>query len=202
MENMELDIPLINVLIRTSNRPQLFIRCLASIQNQTYRNIRIIVGYDNDQAVNYVPSFIETIPVHANKGIPFYYDLYCNQLKKYVDEGWFMFLDDDDFLHSPTVLQDISAHMNGEHEAIICQFLRKGTPKPATSRIERRQIIEGKIGLPCLLLHSKHKGLSGLDGYAGGDYRYILSVAQMVKTLFVPMVVVETDRRSMGKNFA
>jgi glycosyltransferase involved in cell wall biosynthesis len=193
--------PLVNILIRTSNRPALFPRCYESIQQQTYKHTHVIVGYDSDNALEYIPRGVDKVPVSANKGIPFYYDLYCNQLKKYVDEGWFMFLDDDDFFHSPTVLQDISAHMNGEHEAIICQFLRKGTPKPATPRIEKKQIIEGKIGLPCLILHSKHKGLSGLDGYAGGDYRYILSVSERVKTLFVPMVVVETDRRSKGKNF-
>lgn len=194
--------PLINVLIRTSARPTLFARCLESIQKQTHKNIRIIVGYDNDQALNYIPSFIETIPVHANKAIPFYYDLYCNQLKKYADQGWFMFLDDDDFFHSPTVLEEISKYMNGEHEAIICQFLRKCRPKPATQLIEKGEIIEGKIGLPCLILHSKHRLLSGLDGYKSGDFRYIKCVSERVKTLFVPMVVVETDRRSWGKNFA
>lgn len=191
--------PLINVLVRTSNRPQLFARCLESIEEQTYKNVRVIVGYDNDQALSYIPEHIEKVPVHANKAIPFYYDLYCNQLKKYVEEGWFMFLDDDDFFHAPTVLQEISKHMVGEHEAIICQFLRKKRPKPATPLIEERLIIEGKIGLPCLFVHSKHKDFSGLDGYRSGDYRYILSVVERVKTLFLPMVVVETDRRSMGK---
>lgn len=192
-----MELPLINVLVRTSNRPQLFARCLESIKDQTYKNVRIIVGYDNAEALNYVPSSIERIPVHANKAIPYYYDLYCNQLKRYVEEGWFFFLDDDDFLHGRNALKNIAQHLT-QPGAVICQFLRNSWPKPVDSAIKAGKIVEGKIGLPSLVLHSKYKDVAGLDGYKSGDYRYILSVSTMVKTKFVPVILVETDRRSHG----
>jgi hypothetical protein len=190
--------PLINILLRTSYRPQLFTRCLQSIEEQTYKHTHVIVGYDNDQALDYIPRGMDKIPVSAGKGYPYFYDLYCNQLKKYVNDGWFMFLDDDDVLDRPTALDEIAAHLT-EPGAVICQFLRKATPKPSVHRIQRCEILEGKIGLPCLFLHSKYKDVSGLDGYEAGDYRYILSVSAMVPTKFVPVVVVRTDRRSLGK---
>jgi len=173
---------LISILIRTSNRPALFARCLESIERQTYKHTRVIVGYDNDQAKEYIPRGTDIVPVSANKQIPFYYDLYCNQLKKYVDQGWFMFLDDDDELNGPDALQNIMPYLT-EPGAIICQFLRKGAPKPSTGNITAGRIIEGKIGLPSLILHSKYKDIGQLDGYHAGDYRYILQVSTMVPTL-------------------
>lgn len=189
---------LINILIRTSNRAQLFARCLQSVNDQTYKHTHVIVGYDSDQAKDYIPRGVDTVPVHANKAIPFYYDLYCNQLKKYVDDGWFIFLDDDDELNGPNALQNIVPHLT-EPGAVICQFLRKGWPKPSDGNIKAGNIIEGKIGLPSLVLHSKYKDVANLDGYHAGDYRYILAVSQMVPTRFVPVVVVKADRRSWGK---
>lgn len=192
-------LPLITILIRTSNRPQLFTRCLASVQQQTYKNVQVIVGYDNNAATAYIPETIRRVPVTANKGIPYYYDLYCNQLKSYVTDGWFMFLDDDDFLHSPTVLAELAKHFDDFHKAIICQFLRKGAPKPLDKLIRTKQIVEGRVGLPNLIAHHSIKDVGKLDGYKSGDYRYILTIAESVPTKFVPLVVVETDRRSRGK---
>jgi glycosyltransferase involved in cell wall biosynthesis len=191
--------PLINILIRTSNRPHLFARCLQSIEQQTYPHTHVIVGYDNDGALDYIPDHIDKVPVSSNKAIPYYYDLYCNQLKRYVNNGWFMFLDDDDMLATPTVLQELAQHLTGDHEAVVCQFLRNGLPKPRANYMRHRIVREGCIGLPCLVLHSRHKDLSGLDGYKAGDYRYIKTVTERVKTLFVPLVLVAADRRSHGQ---
>jgi hypothetical protein len=189
----------ITLLIRTSNRPELFTRCLTSIRQQTYKDIHVIVGYDDNASLAYIPEDIHTAPVIANKGIPYYYDLYCNQLKTYVNEGWFMFLDDDDFLHSPTVLEELASHFEGPHKAIVCQFLRKGAPKPLDRLIQARQVIEGRIGLPCLVAHHSVKQIGKLDGYKAGDYRYVKTVTELVTTKFVSLVVVESDRRSNGK---
>lgn len=193
--------PLINILIRTSNRPTAFARCLESIRNQTYQNIRIVVGYDNHEALKYIEkqSFIYSFFIEPDKSLPYYYDRYCNELKQLVQFGWFFFLDDDDVLTSPTVLQDLSEHLTGPHEAIICQFLRNGVAKPADNYIRKGVIREGKIGLPCLVLHSKHKALSGLDGQKAGDYRYIKEVTDQVPTKFITLPLVSAGPRGHGQ---
>lgn len=194
-----MELPLINILIRTSYRPAQFARCLDSIATQTYRNIRIVVGYDDDRAQQYIPETIERMRVFKVERYPYYYDIYCNHLKMFVNDGWFFFLDDDDVLVSPTVLQELAEHLTGPHEAIICQFLRRGVPKPTDNYIRKRIIREGKIGLPCLVLHSKHKGLSGLDGQKAGDYRYIKEVTDQVNTKFITLPLVDAGTRGHGK---
>lgn len=198
---MESASPLINILIRTSYRPAQFARCLESIRAQTYRNIRIVVGYDNVEALKYIEkqSFIYSKFIEPDKSLPFFYDCYCNELKLLVNNGWFLFLDDDDTLTNPTVLQELSERLTGPHEAIICQFLRNGVPKPADNYIRKGVIREGKIGLPCLVLHSKHKDLSGLDGQKSGDYRYIKEVTDYVNTKFIALPLVSAGPRGHGQ---
>lgn len=190
---------LINILIRTSNRPAQFARCLESIRSQTYKNVHIMVGHDRAAALGYIPNELQTIFVYADNSFVYFYDLYCNDLKKKVTDGWFFFLDDDDTLTSPTILQQLSEHLTGPHEAIICQFLRNGVPKPTDNYIRKHVIREGKIGLPCLVLHSKHKGLSGLDGQKAGDYRYIKEVTDQVNTKFITLPLVDAGTRGHGK---
>jgi hypothetical protein len=55
-ERIESSAPLINILTRTSNRPNGFKRCRESIENQTYKNIRHIVSIDNLNDEEYVKS--------------------------------------------------------------------------------------------------------------------------------------------------
>jgi hypothetical protein len=188
---------LINILIRTSNRPQLFARCLQSIHQQTYQHYRIIVGYDRASALDYIPQDLTKLFVYADNSLPYFYDCYSNDLKTLVTEGWFMFLDDDDTLTRPTILEELAVHLQTPG-AIICQFLRNSVPKPAENYIRKKVIVEGKIGLPCMVLHSKYKMLSGLDGQKAGDYRYIKEVTSQVPTNFIELPLVTCDRRSRG----
>jgi glycosyltransferase involved in cell wall biosynthesis len=44
---------MITILIRTSNRPQQFKRCIDSVINQTYKDWKVIVCIDGD---DYVPN--------------------------------------------------------------------------------------------------------------------------------------------------
>jgi hypothetical protein len=192
--------PQINILIRTSNRPAQFARCLESIRSQTYKNYHVIVGYDRASALDYIPHDVEKWSVSAySHEQPYYYDIYCNCLKMAVESGWFFFLDDDDTLASNTVLEELAEHLTDPNEAVICQMLRNGVPKPADNYIRKKVIAEGKIGLPCLVLHSKHKALSGLDGYKAGDYRYIKAVTDQVSTKFICLPLVNAGARGHGK---
>jgi hypothetical protein len=166
--------------------------------SQTYKNVRVIVGFDEDAAEAYIPDEIECHFVAADPCIPYFYDLYCNDLKDRVTDGWFFFLDDDDTLASPTVLEQLAAHLS-EPGAIICQMLRNGIPKPADNYIRKGVIREGKIGLPCLVLHSKYRDIGELDGQKAGDYRYIQQVTERVPTRFIPLALVDAGTRGHGK---
>jgi hypothetical protein len=157
-----------------------------------------MVGHDRASALDYIPNELQTIFVYADNTFVYFYDLYCNELKEKVTDGWFLFLDDDDQL-IPGALQQLSEHLTGPHEAMICQFLRNGVPKPRDNYIRSKVIAEGKIGLPCLVLHSKHKALSGLDGQKAGDYRYIKEVVSQVPTKFLTLPLVNASPRGHGQ---
>jgi hypothetical protein len=193
--------PLINILIRTSNRPELFARCIESIKTQSYLRINAIVAYDNLAALEYISESLERVYVEADKSIPYFYDLYCNDLKLIVNDGWFMFLDDDDILATPTVLEELAAHLT-EPGAIICQMLRNGVPKPRDNYIKHHLVEEGKIGLPCLVLHSDYRHIGQLDGHKGGDYRYIKEVIDQVPTKYICLPLVDAGSRSHGQKQA
>jgi glycosyltransferase involved in cell wall biosynthesis len=190
--------PQITIIIRTSNRPELFTRALQSVRQQTFP-VEILVAYDNPGALEYVPGDVRSYPVSADKTAPFFYDLYCNTLLQIIGDGWILFLDDDDWLSTPRVIEQMVQHLDDPDRPIICQFLRHNMPKPNAKEMAVGCIKEGKIGLPCLFLHAKHKNLARLDGQKSGDYRFILAISEALKCKFIEQVVVETDRRSFGK---
>lgn len=190
--------PQITILIRTSNRPELFQRCIDSIIKQTLRP-DVIVSYDNDAAVSYIPPGVRTIKVTPDPSLEYFYDLYCNDLMHLVDDGWMLFVDDDDYLISPTILEEVSEYLTDPDQPVICQFLRYDRPKPNKYEINNGCIKEGKVGLPCIILHAKHKYLAQLDGKKSGDYRFIKAITDQLQCKFLPLVLVDTDRRSFGK---
>jgi hypothetical protein len=144
--------PLINILIRTHQRPTLFQRCLASVQSQNYPNIRVIVSTDCE--CNYVPDWCERIKVMPHPELEYGYDLYVNDLKAQVTDGWMLILDDDEVL-SPNCLSKLTLNSC----AIIVQLDYMGNILPIDAQIK-----PGRIGMPCIILHHSLKDLIDMKG--------------------------------------
>lgn len=188
---------MINILTRVSGRHEEFARCVASIRSQTYKDIRHIVGIDRpedfDFVVNKMDGFGGTIIQYAKDYSPYGWNLYCNVLKEEVNDGWFFYLDDDDYLINRFCLGQIATQLS-EHHGTICQFKRpRGLPKPRlkTGDVPPSEIIRGKIGGSCIFLHHTHKNLAHWDSNKAADYRFIRDVAQKIPLKFVEMVVVQ-----------
>ena len=89
--------PLINILTRTSNRPNYFARCQQSIREQDYKNVRHIVSIDNDESKSYVrgvDTIVRVHPMQYNDTIKILprtrfapYNLYLNDLLDNVEDG-------------------------------------------------------------------------------------------------------------------
>lgn len=173
--------PLINILIRVS-RPAAYLACVESIFSQTYGNWKIIT-HDDDRT----------------KVFPFHYNLFCNKLKAEVEAGFFCYLDDDDTLSNENVLTNISRHLTDPNTAVICQFLRGNRPKPANILMDAKQIVRGKIGLPCIFLHHSKKHIADFVATEDADYRFIKEISQKMKVKFVKQVVVSSPKRNYGK---
>lgn len=188
---------MINVLIRTSYRPYGFLNTLESIYQQSYKNVRIIVSYDDEKALNYIPDNVDKIRVHKHDAL-FFYDNYCNKLKSQVTDGWFFFLDDGDVLSHPTILEALRSHLSTKHGTIV-QFSRSGRLKPGSDLIKKAIIKRGKIGMPCLVLHHSMKNLVNIDGSVGAaDYWWIKNISRKIKLKFVPLCLVHTGERHSG----
>ena len=113
---------LVNILVRTSKRPNYFETCMQSIYSQSYPAIRILVSCDNEETFSYLKKYqgIEVVRVKPNTGpcepLPddYPYDsyrfpanLHLNALMDQVKDGFIMFLDDDDLLLHPGALKAI-----------------------------------------------------------------------------------------------
>jgi glycosyltransferase involved in cell wall biosynthesis len=183
---------IINILIRTSFRPSAFARCIKSVKDQTYKNIRIIVSYDNHNALRYIPEDIEKVKVARGEG-KYFYDAYCQTLKSMVTEGYFMFLDDDDILSSPDIIEKVIPFLS-ENTGLIVQLKRGSAVHP-----QSLDFTTGKIGMPCLFLHHSHKNIADVTVHGAGDYVWIKRVSELLPLRFERIVVVYSFNRGNGR---
>lgn len=181
----------INVLIRTSYRPLGFARALQSVLNQTHKDTRIIVSYDNHNALRYIPEGIEKIKVLRGEG-KYFYDQYCNELKEQVNEGYFIFLDDDDMLCGPDILERVIPLL--PETGLIVQLKRNNVVVP-----QNMNFYSGKIGMPCLILNHKYKNIADVSVHGAGDFVWIDAVNRQIELKFAPVVVVQSFNRGNGR---
>ena len=98
--------PLITILVRTSNRPNLFKVCMDSIFSQKYSNFRVVICYDTDNSLNYLSKLLKNPKctvfkvnkLNDTEQSDYFYNLYCNDLLNTVTDGYIIYLDDDDKL--------------------------------------------------------------------------------------------------------
>lgn len=182
------NLPLINILIRTSNRPAQFKKCLESIVKQDYPNIRIIIGYDNPETLRYIPKCLETYFVSADKSLPYFYDEYCNQLMQLVTDGYIWIVDDDDIVN-PNIISQFPLQGLG----FILQLQRHHNifPKDLNFRI-------GLIGMPCMIIHHSIKNEAKIHGYGKGDSYWIKEILSKFSLPFIPIIGVYSASKGSG----
>ena len=184
--------PLINIITRTSNREEYFKRCKASIDNQTYDNINHIVGTDNSDS--YAPNAIQLSKKQRTgqqkqmyiDGLllpnTFYhapYNLYLNELNDYVEEGYTMYLDDDDYLVSKDAIERIVEQVV-IHDIDILFFQNIIGTKTLPTLPTLESIVEynqapkiGAIGGSCMLMNREALEYAIWDEWSCSDNRVI-----------------------------
>jgi cellulose synthase/poly-beta-1,6-N-acetylglucosamine synthase-like glycosyltransferase len=174
--------PLINILIRT-HRPELLERCKESVLN---------CDYDGEIEIRYFFDW----EYKGDRSQPYFYNLFCNKLIVRVTDGYCLFIDDDDIL-IPGSLDKIAPHLEPDRP-VICQMLRNGRPKPADIYMDKRAVIKGRIGMPCMIIHSKHKTLYTFKTTEDTDYEWIKTVSETLDCKFIKIPVVDAGKRSHG----
>jgi hypothetical protein len=194
--------PLINILIRhTEGREKSYYKALDSVATQTYKNVRVVVGYDFSSSHFSIPGDVFDVFLKTDKSLgPYFYNDYCNALKTHVSDGWFFFLDDDDYLANGTVLEELSKHFDDDYHAIVCQMSRaNGKIKPNDDLIKAGAVVSGRIGLPCLILRSRLHDIANVPATENGDFSWIWNVVERVPTKFINHVVVHSPQRNFGR---
>lgn len=167
------NIDLINILIRTTYRPGYFKKCINSILSQSYTNYKIICCYDDKRCLNYLKEYegiIEYFYVNEENNNSHKYNLYCNVLMDKVEDGWIMFLDDDDKLSNNNTLQSIKYQLNNFNQILFWQVNIAGNiiiPEDV-EKIEKYKI--SGIGF---CFHSNFKNLSKWKPYGCSDFYFI-----------------------------
>ena len=109
--------PIVNILLRTSNRPGYFKTCITSIEKQTYKNVNVFVSLDNDNdrytinskvyPIRVKPKTYKRVRKGPDYGIKFHANSYFKELHKHVKSGLILYIDDDDVLKEKTALRKI-----------------------------------------------------------------------------------------------
>lgn len=185
-ERIESPTPVINILTRTSNRPNGFKRCRESILNQTYKNIRHLVSIDNLNDEEYVKShnveyfFMDKEAISKEPDIPdpktgnrFIYNLYLNHLIKEVKEGWVFILDDDDYFADNNCVQKMVNAIKNTTDLILWQMkYPNGQTLPSLQELGMPPKL-ARISSQCFIVHSGIAKTIRWDGWKCGDFRFV-----------------------------
>jgi glycosyltransferase involved in cell wall biosynthesis len=195
--------PLINILTRSHERPEEFKKCVRSIRAQNYKKIHCIVSVHDDQTeiesrktLEQFKLSHEIIRVNHN-GVPYNWNLFCNDLKERVKQGWFFYLDSDDWLYNSHNLNGLSPYLKDPGVGVICQYYRGRKAKPANliirkdGTVDPESIIKGKIGGSAIFLHASQKNLADWQPKRAADYDFIKEVAAKIPLKFVPIPIVQ-----------
>lgn len=202
--------PFIYILIRVSaGREEVFRRCWSFIRYQAeFINYGVIISYDHQSCEAWLKDFRNDPLVISMHGVlsfdgKFFYNNYCNTLKSKVPhecQNWFMFLDCDDYFESTMALSTAAQYLTQDCDAVVFQMSRAGGKvKPSTGEMLERSIVRGHIGMPCLFLNAKFRDLADIPSTEDGDFIWIKTVTDQVRTKFVTETIVHSPRRNFGK---
>jgi len=189
-----IDGQLINILTRTSNRPNSFKKCIDSVNKQKFVNINHIISVDDDKSEEYVKKYTSNyIRVKKyNKPIPYIdpimhqrrpapYNLYLNDLKNTVKEGWIMILDDDDMFLDSLSLYKITRRIESEDQMLYWKVkFSDSRVVPNQYDFDLRTPILNDFSMIGFMHHSKYNNAAEFDYYSGGDCIYAKQLQNII----------------------
>lgn len=184
---------LINILTRTSNRPNYFINCFNNVKNQTYKNINHIISVDNDESEKYVKTQTDNyiklnIPINPNPPIitgrryaP--YNSYLNDLRNQVKDGWVLYLDDDDIFMSNSSLQKIVNHIDNDDQLLMWRVKFPNRIIPEDEYFNNKKVVLNHFSGIGFMYHSKYDKYSKWEVYSGGDYFFVDNLLKVIPNI-------------------
>jgi hypothetical protein len=180
--------PLINILTRT-HRKECFMKCEESISSQSYKNYRHILCIDDESSLKYINStdYIKVKRTKKKNFKHFPYNLYLNEMYKKIDNGWIMFLDDDDCFHTTDSLEIIASHIESEDDRDVLFLWKVRIPTqnrtvPSNSGFAKKPQM-GNITTQGFCFHSRHVACAQWDNERCSDFRVVDSLYNSLPTI-------------------
>lgn len=188
--------PLVNVIVRSHNRPINFRKTYLSIKNQTYKNINIIAGADNEETEKYlIPYKCRQIKYEKNRHVPppkpgygnyFPHNYYTNILKDEVNDGWFTGLDDDDMYMDQEAIETIVSHINSENDLLLWRVDFDGVLIPSDKNFGKPPVMKDISGIG-YMCHIKHLGGEIFTPYRRADFRLISKLYEKLNPVWIDL---------------
>ena len=193
---------MLNILIRTSGRPNFFKKCIESIKAQNNSNYNIIVGSDdwNDGYVRkYNPVRLDQLEMDGRmlqtaRHFPF--NLYFNEMYKRCKPGYIMFLDDDDCFNNTNAVQTILAN-SSEDSAVFWRVNCNGRLIPSDDNFGKHPVCKdfSSIGMS---FHTKYISMLQWDDFKQGDYRIASRIYDIMPVRWIDEVLTKTQVEQHG----
>lgn len=197
--------PLINILIRTSGRPEYFNECVKSIYNQKYKNWNILIGIDDNSSLTYTQSAkgrdviydydnfeIPKPPNSVDYGVAFKYNMYLNDLQNEVNDGYIIYLDDDDCLYDSDSLNKLVNVIKSDDDLVIWRVKFPNRLVPSDSNFGKAPVLKDISGIG-FSFHVKHK--KEWEPYKRGDYRVAKALYESVpNVIYLNEVITKLQR--------
>jgi len=173
-EFKETKIKFFNILIRTSNRPNYFKKCIASILNQMYSNYHVYICYDKNESLSYLDEYktndkITFFHVNDKSHEKYKFNLYCNRLLDKVTKGFIIFLDDDNYFISNDAFNILNISMN-KYKILTWKFIRPD--KLIYKEDLNEPLVLGEIDTSNVCFNSSIKNNSKWKDKQYGDFNY------------------------------
>jgi glycosyltransferase involved in cell wall biosynthesis len=207
----------LNILIRTSKRPNFFRECVESIFQQSYQNIKLIICIDDEESQEYVEVYRDYIEKkypdsvivamdrternpHLFKeweGVHLYhapYNMYFNGMHTLCEEGYLMYLDDDDVFTSNNALQLIANAINNKDNALLLWRVQFPDDRIIPSSDNLGKIVKGDIsgiGFAYPIEYVEH---GSWDDYSYGDFRVITNLSKHLEIATIDKVLTGLQR--------
>lgn len=191
----------INILIRTHAREEMFVNCISSVLNQTYKNFHVYVHVQNDKDLNYVNRSINTsekVTIIRSVDTTAHHNTFCNDLIQCVSDGWLMFLDDDDQFTTNNALALISPELD-KNKIVLWKYKRPDML--VFPDITHDLTNPGTIASTTYCIHHQIASMSTWPAERQGDFHFIKPIFNTLERIMLDNILTKYQLQNQVASF-
>lgn len=193
----------INIITRTSNRPNYFNDCYQSILNQDDQNdLEYWVTSDDDDTFEYLKNYknikiIQLIRPRRKNANQQPYNKYINEVLNIINnEGWVLILDDDDIFDKNNSISILRSYLTIENYNQDCVFIwktRKNEDIIGFDQNTPNNIDLNLVTNNCFCFNIKHKELAVFTSNPNTFYIVLENLIKKLKPVWIDEVLTKIN---------